>query len=316
MDSQHNKRKTQLKTRRKETTRFFTAGSKPRQQKIIVIVGPTASGKSAFAVRLALRLSSGQAKKKFGICGAEIISADSRQVYRGLNIGTAKITKKEMRGIKHYCLDIANPKKPFTADDFRKAADKAIGQIRAKEKIPIMVGGTGFYIDTVLYRALGPDVPPDWKLRKKLEKKSAETLFGRLKKLDPRRASTIDPHNKRRLIRALEIAKALGKVPKLVRKPRYEAIFIGLNPPTEELKKHISRRVDTMLRKGLLKETKSLIKQKIPRRRFAELGFEYRYPLLYLEGKISRDEMRQRIKTETWHYAKRQMTWFNKLNKK
>ena len=281
--------------------RFFTAGSKPHQQKIIVIIGPTASGKSAFAVRLAKKIN------------GEIISADSRQVYQELNIGTAKMTTKEMRGIKHYCLDIANPKKTFTAADFRQAADKAIEHIRAKEKIPIMVGGTGFYIDTVLYRATGPDVPPDWKLRKKLEKESAETLFMRLKKLAPRRAKNIDPHNKRRLIRALEIAKALGKVPTLKIEPRYEAIIIGLNPPMEALKKRISRRVDIMIRKGLLKETKNLIAQKIPRRRIAELGFEYRYPLLYLEGKISRDEMRERIKTETWHYAKRQMTYIKKI---
>src|SRR3989344_4893017 len=171
------------------------------QQKILVIVGPTASGKSSLAVRLA---------NKFN---GEIISADSRQVYRGLNIGTGKITGQEMRGIAHYLLDVANPRSQFSAAQYKVLADKFIRYIVQKDKLPIVVGGTGFYIDALTGTALFPDVPPNKLLRSKLNKFNKEKLFFMLKKKDPRRASTIDRDNKVRLIRALEIVVAIGNVP-------------------------------------------------------------------------------------------------------
>ena len=165
------------------------------KRKIIIILGPTASGKSELAVKMARKI------------GGEIISADSRQVYKGLNIGSGKITKKEMRGVPHYCLDIASPKKVFTAVDFKKCAEKAIKDIQSRDKTPIICGGTGFYIGVITGAIDIPEIKPNWKLRKKLEKMPTEKLFKMLKKLDHARARNIDAKNPRRLIRAIEIAK-------------------------------------------------------------------------------------------------------------
>ena len=166
-----------------------------KKQKIIVILGPTASGKSGLAVKLAKKID------------GEIISADSRQVYKGMDIGTGKIIKKEMFGIPHYLLDIKNPKKQFTVMEFKKLAEKKIAEILKKKKIPIICGGTGFYINSVVDDIDFPEIKPDKKLRKELEKKPTEELFKILKKLNPTRAKNIDSKNKRRLIRAIEIAR-------------------------------------------------------------------------------------------------------------
>src|SRR3990167_5337205 len=270
-------------------------------RKIIVILGPTASGKSALAVKMAKKIN------------GEIISADSRQVYKGLDIGSGKITKKEMGGIPHYCLDIVSPKKIFTVIDFKKCADKAIEKIFAKNKIPIIVGGTGLYIQAIVNNIVLPEVKPNWKLRKELEKKTTEEMFDLLKKLDPRRAKNIDPKNPRRLIRAIEIAKALGKVPNLEAKlPSYNISQIGVKLPDEILKKNIEKRIKKMLKGGLVTETKKLRKSGLSWKRIYELGFEYKYPALFLRGEISKDEMLAKMLTENWQYAKRQMTWFKR----
>ncbi|PIZ71593.1 MAG: hypothetical protein COY11_01125, partial [Candidatus Portnoybacteria bacterium CG_4_10_14_0_2_um_filter_44_20] len=198
-------------------------------KKLIVILGPTASGKSDLAVEIALRLGSGQARKKYGINGAEIISADSRQVYKGMDIGSGKITpdtknssnfstgqaKKKYifthKGIPHYCIDVASPKRRFTVAQYQKLAQKAIKSIWRQNKVPILCGGTGLYIQSIVDDLVIPEVPPDAKLRAKLEKLSTDELFEKLKKLDPRRAENIDRHNRRRLIRALEIVIKTGK---------------------------------------------------------------------------------------------------------
>src|SRR3989338_279945 len=183
--------------------------------KIIVIIGPTASGKSDLGIKLALRLNSGQAKK-YGINGAEIISADSRQVYRGLDIGTGKVTKKEQKIIKHHLIDVVSPKKIFTADDFKKLGQKVLIDLASQSKLPIIVGGAGLYIDVLLGRVHIPEITPNPKLRRRLEKLPVEHLFKMLKKLDPQRAKTIESKNKRRLVRALEIVLTTGQpVPKL-----------------------------------------------------------------------------------------------------
>jgi len=271
------------------------------KRKIIVILGPTASGKSALAVKLA---------KKFN---GEIISVDSRQVYKGLDIGSGKITKKEMRGVPHHCIDIVSPKKIFTVVDFKKCADKAIEKIFAKNKIPIIAGGTGLYIQAVVDNIVLPEVKPNWKLRKELEKKMTEEMFKVLKKLDPERAKNIDAKNPRRLIRAIEIAKALGKIPNLaVKPPSWEFLQIGLKLPDEILKKNIKKRIKKMLKDGLVAETKKLRKSGLSWKRIYELGFEYKYPALFLQNKISKNEMLQKIIIENWQYAKRQMTWFKR----
>ena len=180
---------------------------------IIAILGKTATGKSDLAVLLA--------KKWDG----EVISADSRQIYRGLDLGTGKITKREMKGIPHHLLDIADSKKQFSVSEYKNLADKTIGEIISRGKLPIICGGTGLYIDAVLKNIVVPEVPPNKKLRKELEKKTVPQLFVILKKLDSRRAKEIDANNPRRLIRAIEIATALGSIPLLeVSPPKFNVL--------------------------------------------------------------------------------------------
>ena len=272
------------------------------KRKIIVILGPTASGKSALGVKLAKKIN------------GEIISADSRQVYKGLDIGSGKITKKEMSGIPHYCMDIISPKKIFTVVDFKKCAEKAIEKIFAKNKIPIIVGGTGLYIQAIVDNIVLPEVKPNWKLRKELEKKTTEEMFGMLKKLDPERARNIDAKNPRRLIRAIEIAKKLGKTPKLMSMSRRDLDIrqIGIKLPDEILKKNIEKRIKKMLKNGLVGETKKMKKSGLSWKRIYELGFEYKYPALFLQNKIGKDEILAKMLIENWQYAKRQMTWFKR----
>lgn len=268
------------------------------KSKVLVILGPTASGKSDLAVKLA---------KKFK---GEIISADSRQVYRGLDIGTGKITKKEMRGIPHHLIDVTNPKKSFSVAEYKTLAESSLKNIRGKNKLPIIVGGTGFYIDVLAGNVRLPKIGPNKKLRGKLEKKSAQTLFKILQSKDPRRAKTIDPHNKVRLIRALEIVEALGKVPRLRNKPSRNFIYIGLKPDNlhERIERRLRKRLD-----GIITESKDLIKQKkITYKRMHELGLEYRYTTLRLQGKISKAEMFEKLHTAIRQYVKRQMTWFKR----
>ena len=266
-----------------------------------MILGPTASGKSALGVKIAKKIN------------GEIVSADSRQVYKGLNIGSGKITKKEMGGVPHHCLDMVSPKKIFTVVDFKKCADKAIEEIFAKNKTPIIAGGTGLYIQAVVDNIILPAVKPNWKLRKELEKKTTEEMFKILKKLDPERAKNIDAKNPRRLIRAIEIAKTLGKIPNLEAElPSYKVLQIGLKLPNDILKKNIKKRIKKMLKSGLVAETKKLKKTGLSWKRIYEFGFEYKYPSLFLQNKINKDEMFVKMLTKNWQYAKRQMTWFKR----
>lgn len=270
-------------------------------KKLIVILGPTASGKSELAIKLA---------KKFN---GEIISADSRQVYKGLNIGTAKVTKKEMEGIPHYLLDVASPKRKFTVAQYRKLALKAIEKIFKKGKIPILCGGSGFYIQSVVDGIIFPEVPPDWKLRKKLEKKSPKELYQILKKLDPKRAKTIEKENPRRLIRAIEIAKKIGKVPPLKFNPLpYPVLILGIKKPMVEIKERIKKRFFQWLKEGLIKEVKKLKRMGLSFKAIEDFGLEYYWIAKYLKGEISKKEMIERSIKEIQDYAKRQMTWFKK----
>jgi len=257
--------------------------------KVIVILGQTATGKSELAVLIAHKI------------GGEIISADSRQVYKKLDIGTGKITKKEMRGIPHYLLNVANPKRRFTVAQYQKKAIYAIAEIIKRGKVPIICGGTGFYIDAITKGVVFPQVPPNIKLRKQLEKKTVLQLLKILKKLDRIRAKNIDPKNKVRLIRAIEIAQALGCVPHLaVKPPSYRFIKIGLYLSPEKLKKKVEKRVKQMFQDGLLNEIKKLKKSGISDKRLKEFGFEYFKPT------------KDKVITETLKYAKRQMTWFKR----
>ena len=283
--------------------------------KIIVILGPTASGKSDLAVDIALWLGSKQALKKFGMNGAEIISADSRQVYKGLDIGSGKITKKEMKGVPHYLLGAASPKRIFTVSQYQKIARKAVEKILKTGKLPIICGGAGLYIDSIIYGIKFPEVPPQKKLRKELEKLTTEKLFKKLQKLDRKRAKNIDKHNRRRLIRALEIVTTTGKSVPLLPKnnPRdYAVLKIGVKKSPEQLKTLIAKRLKKRLKQGMVEEVKKLRKQGLSWERLDNLGLEYRYVSRYLRGIISKKEIIETLQKEIWRYAKRQMTWFKK----
>ncbi|OGI81822.1 tRNA (adenosine(37)-N6)-dimethylallyltransferase MiaA [Candidatus Nomurabacteria bacterium RIFCSPLOWO2_02_FULL_44_12] len=266
---------------------------KPR---VLVILGQTATGKSDLAVKLAKKVN------------GEIISADSRQVYKGLNIGTGKITKKEMRGIPHHLLDIADPRKQFNAAEYKKLADEKIKEILSRGKVPIICGGTGFYIDAITKGFILPEVPPNKKLRKILGKKHVSVLFKILKKLDKNRAKNIDPKNKVRIIRAIEIASALGKVPKIQEnKSDYKFIKIGLYLPEKKLREKINERLLGRIKKGMLKEGRGLSNV-----RMKELGLEYKHISLYRHKNITKAELIEKLNTEIYQYAKRQMTWFKR----
>jgi tRNA dimethylallyltransferase len=274
-----------------------------QKRKVLVIVGPTSSGKSDLAVRLA---------KKFR---GEVISADSRQVYKGLNSGTGKITRTEMKGVRHHLLDVAEPKSQFTASDFFMSTKKAIAEIVDRSNLPIVAGGTGFYIDTLAGLVNLPDVPPNKKLREKLGKLSTEKLFRMLRAKDPARAKTIDTHNRVRIIRALEIVEALGKVPtrQPARSTSYKFIWVGLAP--EDIDKKILLRLKRRW-SGIVREVRRLLKQKkVSYKRMQELGLEYRYVSQYVKGKLTKEEAFEKLFTEIRRYAKRQMTYWKK-NKK
>lgn len=271
--------------------------------KIIVVCGPTATGKSDKAVEIAKKVN------------GEIVSADSRQVYKGLDIGSGKITKREMKGVPHYLLDVANPKNVFTVADFQKLATEKIEDILSREKTPIICGGTGFYIDTVINQKSFPDVPPNTGFRLKVKGYSAEKLLRMLKKLDPKRAKTVDQNNPIRLIRAIEIAKALGKVPKIKSKHKYEAEIIYMDFPDELLKERINKRLLKRVKQGMIEEVYDLHKKGLTWKRMEALGLEYRYVSLFLQKKITKKEMLEKLNFEIWHYAKRQRTWFKKYLK-
>ncbi|MBI2642647.1 MAG: tRNA (adenosine(37)-N6)-dimethylallyltransferase MiaA [Candidatus Wildermuthbacteria bacterium] len=269
---------------------------------LIVVLGPTASGKSALAVKIA---------KKFG---GEIISADSRQVYKGLEIGSGQIPKKEMMGVPHHLLGIASPKRRYTVAQYRIQALSAIRKVLRKRKLPILVGGTPFYIYAVVDGWMIPEVKPNSLLRKSLEKLSIQELFAKLKKLDPKRAKTIEAKNKRRLVRALEIILTTGKpVPELKKHPLpYPVTFLGLKKSPEALRKLIKKRFLAMLKKGLLTEVKKLRDSGLSWQRIESFGLEYREVSQYLQGKLSQAQMIEQTVKATEDFARRQMTWFKK----
>ena len=267
---------------------------------LLVICGPTATGKSALAINLA---------KQFN---GEVISADSRQVYRGLDIGTAKVTHDEMQGVPHHMIDIANPMDYFSVVDFQNQAQQIIADIHARGKLPIVCGGTGMYIDAVVYGTKFPEVPANHQLRAELEKLSAADLYEKLQELDPERAMEIDEHNPVRLIRAIEIATVLGSVPKIeIRQPQYTSYFVGLELPKEILRERIEQRIKDRI-PALFDEIKKLLDQGISPERLHSFGLEYRYGSEYVEGKLTESEFIEILTNKTWQFAKRQMLWFQK----
>lgn len=299
---------------------------KPR---IIVVMGPTASGKSDAAIKLA---------KEFN---GEVISADSRQIYKGLNLGSGKITRDKFKpifnfqfsifkhkegfyseGIKHYLIDVAEPMEEFNVSHFKKAAEKAIEEILSKGKLPIICGGTGFWIQALTNDMQLPDVKPNPALRSMLRSKSAEELFEQLKKIDPERAKKIDGKNPVRLIRAIEIATAIGKVPaiqdtryKIQDTNKYEFLEIAIDVPREILNAKIKKRLDERFDAGMIEEAENLNKNGVSFEWMEKIGLEYRWISRFLQKQISLQEMQEKLYFDSIHYAKRQMTWLKK-NKK
>lgn len=269
--------------------------------RVIAIVGPTASGKSRFAIRLAKSL------------GGEIVSADSRQVYSGLDIGSGKVTRAEQRTIPHYLLDVAPPRRVYTAAHFMRDGKRAIENIRRNGHVPIVVGGTGFWIDALLRGLQLPPVAPNPALRKRLARLSTAQLYARLRKLDPVRARAIDRHNPVRLIRALEIVRTTKRpVPRVHREHPYEVLWLGLRPAARELQRNIHVRLLARVRQGMVAEVRRLLARGVPAQRLLDLGLEYRFVTLFLQKKISRAQMLAQLERAIRHYAKRQMTWFKK----
>ncbi len=271
-----------------------------KKPKILVIVGPTASGKTALGVKLAK------------VFNGEVVSADSRQVYRGLDIGTGKVTVEEMEGVPHHLLDVADPKDTYTVADYVRDGRTAIADIHARGKLPIVVGGTFFYIDALLGRVVAPEVPPNEELREKLEELSAGELFELLREKDPARAETIDRENPRRLIRAIEIAEVLGKVPVSEPEELYDVCTLGIDVPKEDLQKRIHDRLRARIHRGMIDEVVGLQEGDLPLERIAELGIEYKYISEYLQGKLTVPEMEDLIETKSWQYAKRQRMWLKR----
>ena len=288
-----------------------------RNMKLIVILGQTATGKSDFAVQVAKEINRLNQSKLIArtlqskVLG-EIISADSRQVYKGMDLGTGKITKKEMKNIPHHLLDVTSPKKIFSVNDFQKMAHKKIKEIFKRNNVPIICGGTGFYIDAVTNNTIFPEVSPNYELRAKLEKKTKEKLFEMLEKLDINRSKNIDKNNRVRLIRAIEIVKTLGKVPEIKTRSIFNVFKIGLKIPDEILKERIKIRLLSRIKKGMIKEVENLHKNGVSWKRMHSFGLEYRYISLFLQKKLTRDEMIEKLNTEIWHFAKRQNTWFKR----
>jgi tRNA dimethylallyltransferase len=268
---------------------------------IIAVIGPTASGKSARAVALA--------KERNG----EVISVDSRQVYRSLDIGTEKTSAEEMDGIPHYLIDVREPEETYSAGNFVTDAEALITDMHSRGVTPILAGGTHFYFEALLY-GLPPSLANPL-LRAELEKLSADELYSQLLIQDPRRAERIDPKNKRRLVRALEIIAEHGSVPeRSTTESKYDVEWIIIDPPKEELRPRIDARLEQALARGLIEEVRAT-RARVGDIRLNELGLEYRIIGEYLRGERSEASLLPTLSTKLWHYARHQKAWLRKLQR-
>lgn len=285
--------------------------------KILAIIGPTASGKSSMAVEEALAQA------------GEIISVDSRQVYRGLDIGTEKMSREEMCGVPHHLIDIRDVTEPYSAGDFVADASRLIGEITARPStgtslgrgnLPILVGGTHFYFDALLH-GLPQGTPANQRLREELEALSSKELLGHVRAADPRRAAELDPANRRRLIRALEIIATHGIVPTrypLIRPTgqisgqSYEVEWLVVDLPREELRARIDARLKSAFERGLIEEVRR-VREEVGDARLNELGLEYRIVGEYLRGERTEESLLPALSAKLWQYARRQKAWLKKL---
>ncbi|MCR4430610.1 MAG: tRNA (adenosine(37)-N6)-dimethylallyltransferase MiaA [Tepidanaerobacteraceae bacterium] len=281
-----------------------------KKKPLIVIVGPTAVGKTEIAIEVAKKLN------------CEIISADSMQIYRYMDIGTAKPSRAEQREIKHHMIDIIDPDQGFSAADFQVMAKECIEDIFSRNKLPLMSGGTGLYINSVCYNYIFSEIDKDISLREQLKKQALEYgndfLYKKLEKLDPQAAKKIHPNNLKRIIRALEVCIKTGhtfssyeeKTKK--QKNPYDLFMFGLTRPREELYHRINERVLHMINTGLVEEVKKLLAMGYSRNLNSMQGLGYRQIIDYLDGKSTLEEAIYLISRDTRHYAKRQYTWFLK----
>ncbi len=268
---------------------------------LIIIVGPTASGKTSLSIKIA---------KQFE---GEVISADSRQVYQGMDLGTGKVTKEEMQDIPHHLLDIAGPETVYNASDFVRDAKAAITGIMERQHLPIIAGGTFFYIDSLLGRLSLPAVPPNEILRAELESLPIDELYTQLMAIDPARAATVDQANPRRLVRAIEIATALGHVPATttIDSP-YQPLTLGITIDKDTLHHNIHIRLLERLEAGMVTEVEGLIATGVTHERLESLGLEYRYISRYLRRLMDYDTMVTELETKIRQFAKRQYTWLKR----
>ena len=277
--------------------------------KVIVICGPTASGKTALSIELAKKIN------------GEIISSDSMQIYKDMDIGTAKPSKEEMQGIPHHLIGFVNPNQRYSVAEYKKDAEAAIEKILAKGKTPIVVGGTGLYVDSLIYGIEYQDIQLDEKYRNELEQRAIneglEKLYEEAQKIDPQAMEKISQNDKKRIIRVLEIYKATGKnkteqeIESRKKGVKYDYKVFVINWDRETLYERINKRVDIMIEQGLIQEVEELLK-KYDEFPTAMQGLGYKEVVEYLQGITSKEEMIEKIKKETRRYAKRQITWFKK----
>ena len=276
---------------------------------VYVIGGPTASGKSKLAVELAKKVN------------GEIISADSMQIYKEMNIGTAKVNKEEMQGVQHYLVDFVSPDERYSVSNFKKDAEKAIEEMLEKGKTPIVVGGTGLYIDSLIYGIEFQNEEVDLEYREKLNKiadeKGLESLYKKAQEIDPEAMKKISINDRKRIIRVLEIYHKTGKtkteqeLQSRKNEVKYEYKVFAITMDREKLYERIEKRVDSMIEQGLIEEVKQIL-EKYHTFPTEMQGLVYKEVVEYLEGFCTKEEMIEKIKKETRHYAKRQLTWFRK----
>ena len=277
--------------------------------KVIVICGPTASGKTSLSIEVAKKIN------------GEVISCDSMQIYKDMNIGTAKPTAEEMQGIQHYLLDFVLPSERYSVADFKKDATEKIEYILSKGKVPIVVGGTGLYVDALTQNITYPEIEIDLEYRKQLEdlieKNGLEYLYEKAKEIDEEAMQSISHNDKKRIMRVLEIFHQTGKnkteieAESKITPPPYEYIIFAINMDREKLYERINKRVDIMIEQGLIEEVKE-ITEKYKEFPTAMQGLGYKEVVDYLNGNVTKEEMIEKIKMETRRYAKRQLTWFRK----
>ena len=280
-------------------------------QKVIVICGPTASGKTSLSIELAKKIN------------GEIVSADSMQIYDEMQIGTAKPDEEEMQGIKHYLIGNVAPTKRYSVSEYKTDASQAIEEIIQKGKMPIIVGGTGLYVNSLIYGIDYPEIETDLEYRAELEKtaeeKGLEYLYNKALEIDKEAMKNISPNDQKRILRVLEIYKETGKTKtQLEIESRkngipYDYKVFALNMPREILYDRINRRVDIMIEKGLIEEVKKLYEKYGEKLTTSMQGIGYKEVVEYLNGNCTKEEMIEKIKMETRRYAKRQITWFKRI---